>query len=194
MLTKTLFQVGLLCTKRLWWEVHEPGAPELVPDPQQQWMFLQGQAVTLAARTRVPEGRFEAPLQAGPLHARVDILESLGGGELALIEVKGSNDIKPEHKWDIAFQRHVADLADAGVVRSELMYLNRDCRHPELEPLFVRKDVSEEILPLVAQVPERAAKFLAVLDGRLPGDSRNENCGDCPFYRRCWPLLPDEVE
>jgi hypothetical protein len=33
-LTKSLFQTGLACSKRLWWEVHEPESPELVPDAQ----------------------------------------------------------------------------------------------------------------------------------------------------------------
>jgi len=190
MLTKTLFQSGLACAKRLWWEVHEPNALELVPDAQQQWMFRQGQEVTLAARTHVPDARFEVTFEAGPLHVRVDMLEPLGGGAHSLIEVKGSNELKPEHKWDIAFQRHVASLAGVGVARSELMYLNRDCRHPELDPLFLREDVSEEIAPLVAQVPEKVDTFLAVVEGPLPGDSRNEHCGDCPFYRRCWPQEP----
>ena len=186
-LTKTHFQSGLACPKRLWWEVHEPDAPELRPDAQAQWMFRQGQEVTIAAQSRVPGARYEATLQAGPLHARVDILESLGGGAHALIEVKGSNEIKIEHKWDVAFQRHVAASAGIEVDRTELMYLNRDCRHPELGPLFIRKDVSEDIAPLAAQVPAMAERLMAVLEGPLPGDSRNATCGDCPFYQRCWP-------
>ena len=186
-LTKTLFQSGLACTKRLWWEVHEPDAPELLPDAQTQWMFRQGQEVTIAAQSRVPGARYEATLQTEALHARVDILEPLDRGAHALIEVKGSNEIKVEHKWDVAFQRYVAATAGIDVARAELMYLNRECRHPDLDPLFVRKDVSDDIAPLVAQVPAVAARFMAVLEGPLPGDSRNANCGDCPFYDRCWP-------
>lgn len=187
MLTKTLFQSGLACPKRLWWEVHEPDAPELRPDAQMQWMFRQGQEVTLAARSRVPGARYEANIRAGLLHARVDILEPLDGGGHALIEVKGSNEIKIEHKWDVAFQRHVAAAAGVEVARTELMYLNRECRHPELEPLFIRKDVSGDIEPLTAQVPAMAERLMAVLEGPLPGDSRNASCGDCPFQDRCWP-------
>ena len=187
MLTKTLFQSGLACPKRLWWEVHEPDAPELRPDAQTQWMFRQGQEVTLAAQLRVPDARYEAIIEAGSLHARVDILEPLGEGSHALIEVKGSNEIKIEHKWDVAFQRHVAEAAGVKVARTELMYLNRECRHPELEPLFLRKDVSGDIEPLVAQVPAMADRLMTVLEGPLPGDSRNATCGDCPFYDRCWP-------
>jgi len=187
MLTKTLFQSGIFCQKRLWYEVHEPHAPELAPDAQTRWNFRQGQEVTLAARSRVPDAQYEATIQAAHLHSRVDILESLGDDAYALIEVKGSNEIKIEHKWDVAFQRHVAAAAGIDVARTELMYLNRECRHPDLEPLFLRKDVSADIAPLVAQVPTLAAEYLAVLEGPLPGDSRNAHCGDCPFYGRCWP-------
>ncbi len=186
-LTKTLFQSGLACPKRLWWEVHEPDAPELVPDAQTQWMFRQGQEVTLAAQSRVPGARYEATLEAGGLHARVDILAPASGAAQVLVEVKGSNEIKPEHRWDLSFQRHVAGAAGVEVARAELMYLNRECRHPDLEPLFIRKDMTDDIAPLVAQIPAAVARLMTVLAGPLPGDSRNANCGDCPFYDRCWP-------
>ena len=186
-LTKSLFQTGLACPKRLWWEVHEPEAPELAPDAQTQWMFRQGQEVTTAAQPRVPSARYEATLQTEQLHARVDILEPLGDGAHVLIEVKGSNEIKIEHKWDVAFQRHVAAEAGVDVARTEVMYLNRDCRHPALDTLFLRTDVSDDIAPLTVQVPALVAKFAAILEGPLPGDSRNAKCGECPFYDRCWP-------
>jgi len=186
-LTKSLFQTGLACSKRLWWEVHEPGSPELVPDAQTQWMFRQGQEVTSAAQPRVPGARYEATLQTEQLHARVDILEPLGDGAHVLIEVKGSNEIKIEHKWDVAFQRYVAAEAGVDVARTEVMYLNRDCRHPALDTLFLRTDVSDDIAPLTAQVPALVAKFAAILGGPLPEDSRNAKCGECPLYDRCWP-------
>jgi len=192
-LTKSLFQIGLTCHKRLWWEVHEPDAPELAPDAQTQWMFRQGQAVTAAARPAVPSAQYEVPLQTEHLYARVDILEPKSDRSHALIEVKGSNDVKPEHLWDVAFQRHVAESAGAQISQSELMYLNRDCRHPELGALFIRTDVSTEIDPLVREVPARVTELLDVLHGPLPGDRRNSSCGECPFYDRCWPQGPFAV-
>lgn len=186
-LTKTLFQSGLACPKRLWWEVHDPDAPELRPDAQAQWMFRQGQEVTLAARPWVREARHEVPLQAGHLHARVDLLEPLDDETNALIEVKGSNEIQEEHLWDVAFQRHVAMLAGVEVTRAEVMHLNRTCHHPDLGSLFVRRDVTNETERLVSEVPNKVERLLAVLHGPLPGDSRNASCGGCPFYDRCWP-------
>lgn len=185
-LTKTLFQAGMACPKRLWWEVHDSDAPELVPDAQAQWQFRQGQEVTLLARTRVPDSRYEAPLDGGHLLARVDILKPFRDGTHALIEVKGSSTIKAEHYWDVAFQRHVASIAGVDISRWELMYLNKDCRHPDLDPLFIRKDLAEETGPLTAQVPEIVNRLRDLLDGPLPGDSRNAHCSECPFHARCW--------
>jgi CRISPR/Cas system-associated exonuclease Cas4 (RecB family) len=186
-LTKTMFQSGLACPKRLWWEVHEPDAQELRPDAQAQWMFRQGQEVTLAAGPRIPTARPEVTLQAQQLHARVDLLEPAANNTHILIEVKGSNEIKPEHLWDVAFQRHVAALAGVEVVRAELMHLNRACRHPGLESLFIRQDVTAETDRFQSEVPDKVEQLLAALDGPLPDDSRNATCGGCPFYNRCWP-------
>ncbi len=182
-----MFQSGRACAKRLWWEVHEPDAPELRPDAQAQWNFRQGQEVTLAARPRVPQARPEVVMQSEHLHARADLLEPATSNAHVLIEVKGSNEIKPEHYWDIAFQRHVAAVAGVEVVRAELMHLNRACCHPSLESLFIRQDVTDETDPLLTEVPDRVGQLLTALDGPLPGDSRNATCGGCPFHGRCWP-------
>src|SRR5664280_1978571 len=55
-LSKSRFTSGLQCHKQLWWKVHEPDAPELVPDPAQQAIFDQGTRVGEVARTYVPGG------------------------------------------------------------------------------------------------------------------------------------------
>lgn len=44
-LSKSRFTAGLQCHKQLWWRVHEPDAPELVPDAAQQAIFDQGTRV-----------------------------------------------------------------------------------------------------------------------------------------------------
>jgi hypothetical protein len=56
---------GLQCHKRLWWTVHEPGAPEIQPDEALQARFDRGTQVGLVARTHVPGG----VLIEGPYHA-----------------------------------------------------------------------------------------------------------------------------
>ena len=41
-LSKSRFTSGLQCHKKLWWEVHEPGAVELQPNKVLQDLFDQG--------------------------------------------------------------------------------------------------------------------------------------------------------
>ena len=41
-LSKSRYVAGLQCHKQLWWRVHEPKAPELVPDADLQSVFDTG--------------------------------------------------------------------------------------------------------------------------------------------------------
>jgi len=193
MITKSRFLSGLACPKRFWWEVHEPDAAELRPDAGTLWNFRQGQEVGRRARAAVPGARYEVTFKTDRVLARADIVERLPDSSSALIEVKGSNRKKDEHLWDIAFQLHTARAAGAAVSRAELMYLNRDVRHPELDGLFIREDVTDEIAPMLAEIPARVAELEAVQAGPLPGDLRGPRCRECPFYDRCWPGDPHHV-
>src|SRR5438046_5971481 len=65
-LSKSRFTFGLQCHKKLWWEVHEPDAPELQPDKVLQDLFDQGRLVGEAARARYPGGvLIDLPHHAG---------------------------------------------------------------------------------------------------------------------------------
>ena len=44
-LSKSRFLAGLQCHKQLWWRVHEPDAPELVPDAAHRNILDQGNEV-----------------------------------------------------------------------------------------------------------------------------------------------------
>jgi len=48
-LSKSRFVAGWQCHRLLWWLVHEPEAPELVPDASLQAIFDRGHAVGEAA-------------------------------------------------------------------------------------------------------------------------------------------------
>ena len=48
-LTKSQFVAGVQCHKLLWWRVHEPNAPELVPTPDQQARFDAGRYSSASA-------------------------------------------------------------------------------------------------------------------------------------------------
>lgn len=220
-LSKSRFAAGLQCHRLLWWRVHEPDAPELVPDPGTQAVFDQGTRVGALARDYVPGGTlidlpydqfqgkveatsaalatktpaiYEASFSADRVFVAVDILQRLRGG-FGLIEVKSSTSAKPEHRPDAAVQAHV--LARSGLeVRSiEIMHLNRACTFPDLGDLFMRTDVTNEVAALLPEVPGQVRAQLAMLEGPLPEVAIGPHCStpyECPFRSRCWAGVPDD--
>jgi len=210
---------GLQCPKLLWWQVHEPDAPELETDPAQQFVFDMGHEVGRKAHAYVPGGvlidvphrererRLRETADALRAGAKVlyepafehdgvivvaDILERDRRG-WNLIEVKSSTKVKEEHYDDVTIQTHVLRSAGLEVRRAELMHLNRDCRHPDLSNLFTRQDLTDEVEALIDDVPARVRTLKRVLRGPLPKVAIGEHCRkpyECPFLERCWPDPP----
>lgn len=218
-LSKSRFTTGLQCHKQLWWQVHEPDAPELVPDLAQQAIFDQGTRVGEAARTYVPGGQlvdlphyafgervsmtrklldqkvpaiYEASFFADDVYAAIDILER-ERDEFHLIEVKSSTRLKDEHLPDVAIQLHVLRRSGLEVARAEVMHLNRECAYPHLDDLFARQDVTSDAEALQAGLPDLIAEQSRMLAGSLPEVPIGEHCRkpyECPFMTRCWEGKP----
>jgi predicted RecB family nuclease len=203
-LSKSRYLSGLQCHKQLWWRVHEPEAPELVPTRGQENLLAQGKEVGARARAQVPGGElidlpffeydnkvaatrealkhdlpaiYEAWFLADDTYAGVDILarDSAGRG-YAVIEVKASNSRKPEHLPDAAVQVHVLRQAGLQVERAEVMHLNPECRYPDLSNLFVREDVTALVEGALVGVPEELEAQRQMLDGPLPDVPIGEHC------------------
>src|SRR5881296_1445882 len=219
-LSKSRYLAGLQCHKQLWWRVHEPDAPELVPDVALRNRFAQGAEVDQRARGYVPGGElidlpfyefdnkvaatrellerappaiYEAWFLADETYAGVDILEH-GSRGYGLIEVKATNRLKPEHLPDVAVQLHVLRRSGLSVERAEVMHLNPECRHPDLANLFVREDVTAAVEGALLGVPDELAAQQRMLEGPLPEVPIGDHCTqphNCPFLERCWPKLPD---
>ena len=221
-LSKSRFVAGVQCHKPLWWRVHEPDAPELVPEPALRNRFDQGAEVGRLARGYVPGGElidlpfyqydnkvaatrdslrrdppavYEATFLADDTYAQVDILERRGRG-YGVVEVKATNSLKPEHLPDVAVQVHVLRRAGLPVERAEVMHLNSECRHPDLSNLFVREDVTAVVEGVLLGVPDELAAQLAMLAGPLPDVAIGDHCTrphTCPFFQRCWRLPAHHV-
>ncbi|MEQ1899063.1 MAG: DUF2779 domain-containing protein [Vicinamibacterales bacterium] len=218
-LSKSRFTSGLQCHKQLWWRVHEPDAPELVPDAARQAIFDQGHVVGAAAQgyftggvlvdaphrefdARVAQTQaaieagapaiFEAAFFVNDVFVAVDVLERTPAG-WTLVEVKSTTKVKAQHIPDAAVQLHVLRAAGLQVNRVELMHLNRACRFPDLSNLFERADITEEADALLADVRVSRAAQLRMLAGPLPDVATGSHCTspyDCPFLMRCWPVQP----
>jgi len=218
-LSKSRLMAGIQCPKQLWWRVHEPAAPELVPDEAQEHVFARGRRVGEVARSYVPGGvlidlphtetaarvaatakaladgapaLYEASFLEDGVFVSVDILERRRGG-FVLVEVKSTTSVKQEHYPDVAIQLHVLRQAGLDVPRAEVMHLNRECRHPDLSTLFVRAPVTTQLRPWLREIPARIPQLQRMLAGSVPAVGTGAHCTtpyDCPFHDRCWPPLP----
>ncbi|MEZ5065902.1 MAG: DUF2779 domain-containing protein [bacterium] len=221
-LSKTRFVSGWTCHNKLWWQVHEPDAPELIVGPVLRDLFDQGHRVGALARDRFPGGVlidlphdavpqriaetesalrrgvpaiFEASFARDGIFVTVDVLQRSDDG-YTLIEVKSSTKLKDEHIPDAAVQTHVVRASGLDVRRIELMHLNPDYRHPDQGDLFVREDITAFVQDILRGVPAEIESQLAMLSGDFPALSVGEQCltvQDCPFRRRCWPDDRDHV-
>ena len=219
-ISKSRFCVGLQCLRRLWWEIHEPSAPELKPDDRLQAVFDRGHRVGELARERFAGGMmidfepwkvaerleataaalrdganvvFEASFAARGVFAALDVLEKRKRG-WGLVEVKATLDVKEQFLPDVAVQLYAARASGVDVRRAELMHLNRDCVYPDLDDLFVREDVTDDVEALQSAIPRQVRNMRAALDGKLPEVEPGAQCSspyDCPFAGRCHPELPE---
>ncbi len=208
--------MGLQCDKRLWWSVHDRDAPELQVDAGLQAVFDHGSHVGEVARSYVPGGVlidlphykveervaatkraieggskviYEASFLADDVFVAVDILHR-SRRRWTVTEVKSTTKVKPEHIPDASVQTHVVRCAGLDVARTEVMHLNRECRHPDLGDLFARTDVSERVEEALPSIPREARRQLRVLRGPEPDVEPGDHCSrpyDCPFVERCWP-------
>jgi hypothetical protein len=74
------------------------------------------------------------------------------------------------------------------------MHLNRECRFPRLEDLFVREDITARVREILPGVPAQVSELLDVLEGELPEVPIGEHCREpyaCAFESRCWEHLPE---
>src|ERR1035437_5869480 len=165
-LSKSRFTAGLQCHRALWWKVHDRDAPELETGPELQAIFDQGTRVGDLAREYIPGGQlidvpywnadkriettrqaivsgaqviYEASFRADDVFVSVDILHRAPRSRgWTLSEVKSTTKVKPAHIPDAAVQTHVLRRSGLPVLQTELMHLNRECRHPDLSNLFTR--------------------------------------------------------
>ena len=221
-LSKSRFTAGLQCHRQLWWKVHEPRAAELRPGAALQAVFDMGNRVGERARQEFPNAVLinfdyrrplasvkptrqaidagasvilEASFFEDDIFVAVDALSKEGDGWV-LTEVKATTRVKPQHIPDAAVQAHVVEKAGLPVVRVELMHLNREHRHPNQGPLFIRADISAEVAAHRGDIAGEAGAQMQMLAGELPHVEPGPHCTspyDCPFLDRCVAPAPDHL-
>lgn len=219
-LSKTRFMAGLQCPLQLWLRVNEKNPPELEVDEVSRARMDSGNRVGEIARDYFPGGRliegeryeydkkcaltrrsiedgalviYEAAFEHDGTFVAIDILEREPGGWV-IREVKSTTSVKDEHVPDVAVQLMTARAAGLNVLRAEVVYLNRDCRYPDLSDLFTSEDVTaraEALIPdLIALEDDLQSIMIQAAPEADPG-LRCDSPRACPFKERCWPALPE---
>jgi hypothetical protein len=214
---------GRQCSKRLWQTVYDPEPAE---EPLPGTVMGMGTEVGIKARLLWPGGVlvdtkydqaeairrtkaligdptvrtiFEAALVHDGALIRVDALERLPDGRWRLNEVKSSTRVKNEHLEEVALQAYVVAGSGLGLADAYLVFINNKyVRNKDIDwgALFCREDVSENVIPFLAGVPERIAEMHAVLTLREAPEIRpSRHCfrpNDGEFWKRCTADKPKD--
>lgn len=139
---------------------------------------------------------FEATLQHQGVLVREDVLlpvESDGNPSWDLIEVKASTRLKPEHANDCAIQAWVHHGAGHPLNQVSLAHIDREFVYPgdgDFDGLFVREDITEQVINLLPSVPIWVEEAKAAMSGPMPDVPVGAHCRkpyECPFMDFCWP-------
>jgi len=145
----------------------------------------------LIANPAVP-AIFEAAVMHNRVLIRVDILERLPENRWRLNEVKSSTRVKDEHLEELALQAYVIvanglELADIHLVHINNQYVRNGAI--DWNELFVREDVSENVIPILSSVPRQIADMHTVLRlSEAPLIRPSRHCfqpHDCEFWQKC---------
>ena len=220
-LSKSRIISGLQCPKRLYLEVHRPELAEVSDETER--LFSNGYRVGEIARSQWPGGKlisytddlqaalaetqallkaepktvlFESAFQHGGVLVRADVLSPFRG-KAELVEVKSSTRVKEYHYNDAAIQYWVVTGAGIPLSSVSICHINNEFVYPgdgDYRGLFETVNVTEDILPLVEQVPLWITEFQKVLAGEVPEISIGKQCASpfaCPFWNHCSQGQPD---
>ena len=181
LLSKSRFQYGLQCLKRLYLEAYHRELADPVGAGLQA-IFDSGTAVGELARRRFPNGTlveetylehaqavettkalladdaipalYEPAFTYRGIRTRIDALRRNGRQGFDLVEVKSTTSVKPEHVTDVAIQLYAAEGCGVRIDRAYLMHINNAY-------VYQGGDYDLEQLFTLADVSDRARAFVA---------------------------------
>jgi len=164
-----------------------------------------GMAAALAAtRDAVALGTdrpfFEATVERDGLLVRADVITPVAGGSgdagrTRLVEVKSSTGLKPEHVTDCAIQSWVLAASPLKPATVALAHLDNTFVYRgdgDYRGLLAEEDLTEQVAPLMAEVPRWLSDAQATLAGPEPDVTIGTRCRTpypCPFIAHCWPAV-----
>lgn len=216
-LSKTKYILGLQCEKALYLDIHQPELADK-PSQSQEFMFQQGNDVGILAQKYYPHGVvikasykesnkaieqtqqaikngaltiFEATFVYKDVLVKIDILNRKSTNhEWEIVEVKSSTSVKEVHIADAAIQYWVCTGASLKVSSVSIMTINNKCTFPKLKSLFKVVNITNKILSLQNEIPEKLNNFKKLLsENSHPQISIGQHCYDpycCKFKSYCW--------
>lgn len=212
---------GYRCLKSIYLTIHQP---ELEPavTPELQALFDQGNLVGETARRYIPGGTlvnckpwefgaalsrtrdliadgtpiiYEAAFEYLGCYARADIIQySPDTKRWSIYEVKSTTSIKPEHLDDVGLQTWIMAKSGLPIEKIHIMHLNRECRYPDLNQLFIQADVTQEMREHYPSVQHDVKAILsAITQPDIPAVPLGPYCQEptpCPFLAHCWQAIP----
>lgn len=209
------------CPKRLWLEANRPELRIFSAEAERRFqvghqvgaiareledngLLIEHETDLAAALTATQEalsqypGRplFEPAFQHDGLLVRIDLLLPHGGG-YRLVEVKSSASVKDYQLADAAIQAWVANRAGIPLQEVCIGHIDSSFVYPgngDYRGLIARSPVTENIAPLLDEVPHWVAGARQTLAGEQPDIEVGEQCTDpfeCPFLSFCSPAPPE---
>ena len=221
--TNSKYLSGLQCHKRLWYERlwYEKNDPERASaiSRSQQRIIDQSTEVRVLARDYFPGGVlidslnreesleqtqdamrrgvpyiFEPTFIFDGIWAQCDVLQK-DLKSWKIIKVTASKKVKEEHLPELAAQKYVLTEKGVSISRTQLMHINRECVYPDLSNLFVVEDVTDQVDPLMNNVPDDVETFKTILGGDVEPvvliGKQCDNPHTCPFKDYCWEFVPE---
>ncbi len=160
--------------------------------------------LSLPARTKaaldagaavVTQGRIEA----SPITCIVDMLQRVGDNTFDLFEIKSSTGVKPEHIYDLAFQRTVLEDAGLSVRNVHVLYVNRNYLRSgaiDASALVAREEVTAKVDELMVQTRRHIDRALKTIESfEMPDPSpRYARLGSYQEWLEIYELLEGLTE
>lgn len=217
LLSKTKLMRGFRCVKSIYLTIHEKQLEPPVT-PELQALFDQGNRVGEEARLHFPGGVlvdnkpwdfvgsikhtqhliemgakiiYEAAFEYKGFYARADIIVFNPETERwNIYEVKSSTKVKPEQIDDVGLQTWIMAKSGLKLENIHIMHLNSECRYPDLDELFVKADVTQEMRDNYLNVLPTLKEIMDVIQQPdPPAVDIGPQCiwpNECPFKNHCW--------
>lgn len=139
---------------------------------------------------------YEAAFGNDFFHCRIDILHrDSTSNHWNIYEVKSGVNAKPEYIFDLAIQCWILSSVGIKWDRAHLVYLNRDCRFPNLSNLFLTDDVTEAVNEILKDLDGDIMNLSEVVNLATPPlKDIGRHCVEpyqCGFKAACWKDIPE---